>query len=92
MPISKERLAEIEAMPENKIDTSDIPELDETFFEKAQLVLPAGTTKKTVTMRMDEDVLEWFRSHGKGHLTRMNAVLRAYMLSHQHQDAGDTPR
>ena len=92
MPISKERLAEIEAMPVDKIDTSDIPELDEVFFEKAQLMLPAGTTKKTVTMRMDEDVLEWFRSHGNGHLTRMNAVLRAYMLSHRHQDTGETPR
>ena len=60
MPISKERLAEIKAMPDDQIDTSDIPELDETFFETARLVLPAGTKKKTVTMRMDEDVLEWF--------------------------------
>ncbi len=89
MPISKERLAEIEAMPDDQIDTSDIPELDETFFETARLVLPAGTRKKTVTMRMDEDVLEWFRSRGKGHLTRMNAVLRAYMLAHRGQDLSD---
>ena len=86
MPISKERLAEIEAMPDDQIDTSDIPELDETFFETARLVLPAGTRKKTVTMRMDEDVLEWFRSRGKGYSTRMNAVLRAYMLAHRGQD------
>ena len=89
MPISKERLAEIEAMPDDQIDTSDIPELDETFFETARLVLPAGTRKKTVIMRMDEDVLEWFRSRGKGHSTRMNAVLRAYMLAHRGQDLGD---
>ena len=76
-------------MPDDQIDTSDIPEQDDTFFEKAWLVPPAGTTKKTVTMRMDEDVLEWFRSHGKGHLIRMNAVLRAYMLAHRGQDLGD---
>ena len=76
-------MAEIEAIPEDRIDTSDIPELDATFFENARLMLPAGTAKKTVTLRMDEDVLEWFRSHGKGHLTRMNAVLRAYMLTHR---------
>ena len=64
MPVPKERLAEIEAMPDECIDTSDIPELDAAFFEKARLVLPAGAAKKTVTLRMDEDVLEWFRSHG----------------------------
>ncbi len=92
MPISKERLAEIAAMPDERIDTSDIPELDESFFEKARLVLPAGAAKKTVTLRMDEDVLEWFRSHGKGHLTRMNAVLRAYMLAHRDRESGEPRR
>ena len=92
MPVPKERLGEIEAMPEGGIDTSDIPELDAAFFEKARLVLPAGAAKKTVTLRMDEDVLEWFRSHGKGHLTRMNAVLRAYMLAHRDGEPGDRRR
>lgn len=89
MPISRERLAEINAMSDDQIDTSDIPELDDTFFETARLVLPAGTTKRAVTMRLDEDVLEWFRSGGKGHLTRMNAILRAYMLAHRGKELGD---
>ena len=39
MPISKERLAEIEAIPDDQIDTTDIPELDTSFFEKARLTL-----------------------------------------------------
>ena len=56
MTISKERLAEINAMPNDQIDTSDIPELDETFFEKARLVLPAGMTKKIVNMRKDKKI------------------------------------
>ena len=60
MTISKECLAEINAMPGNQIDISDIPELDETFFEKARLVLPAGMTKKTVNMRKDE---KFFRNN-----------------------------
>ncbi len=83
MTISKKRLAELDAIRDEDIDTSDIPELDASFFETAKLVIPAGLTKKTVTMRMDEDVLSWFKSGGKGHLTRMNAVLRAYMVSQQ---------
>lgn len=85
MSISKKRLDEIAAIPEEDIDTSDIPKLDEGFFQRARLVMPEGVTKKTVTMRMDSDVLEWFKGNGKGHLTRMNAVLRAYMQSHSNQ-------
>ena len=40
MPIPKERLAEIAAIPDAEIDTSDIPELDESFFAAARLVEP----------------------------------------------------
>lgn len=63
MTISKERLAEINAMPDDQIDTSDIPELDETFFEKARLVLPAGMTKKSVNMRKDEKIFRNSSTH-----------------------------
>ena len=50
-------------------------------WTKARLVLPPG--KENVTLRIDRDVLEWFRATGKGFHTRMNAVLRAYMEAHQ---------
>ena len=83
MPISKERLAEIEAIPGEEIDTSDIPEMDEKFFATARLVMPPGASKKAVSLRVDEDVFAWFKARGKGHLSRMNAVLRAYMLAHR---------
>ena len=63
MAISKERLAEINAMPDDQIDTSDIPELDETFFEKARLVLPAEMTKKTVNMRKDRKIFRNSSTH-----------------------------
>ena len=81
MAISKARLAEIAAIPDEQIDTSDIPELGDDFFRNARLVMPTEKTKTPVTMRVDTDVLEWFKGQGKGHLTRMNAVLRAYVLS-----------
>lgn len=44
----------------------------------AQRVQPK---KARVTLRLDEDLAAWFRGQGRGHQTRMNAVLRAYMLS-----------
>ena len=50
-------------------------------WTKARLVLPPG--KENVTLRVDRDVLAWFRGTGRGFHTRMNAVLRAYMEAHQ---------
>jgi uncharacterized protein (DUF4415 family) len=50
-------------------------------WTKARLVLPPG--KDNVTLRVDRDVLSWFRATGKGFHTRMNAVLRAYMEAHR---------
>jgi uncharacterized protein (DUF4415 family) len=81
MTISPQRLAQIEAIPEDQIDYSDIPQMDETFFKAARLVMPSGTQKQPISIRVDDDVLAWFKSQGKGHLSRMNAVLRAYMLA-----------
>lgn len=74
-------LEELAVLPDGQIDTSDIPPLNEAFFRNARLVMPDERTKTPVTMRVDADVLEWFKGQGKGHLTRMNAVLRAYVLA-----------
>ena len=49
---------------------------DVSFWTNAKLVLPKP--KQTVTIRLDADLLEWFRKH-KGYQTRINAVLRSYM-------------
>jgi uncharacterized protein (DUF4415 family) len=46
------------------------------FWAKAKVVMPRS--KKTVTMRLDADLLEWFRRNA-GYQTRINAILRAYM-------------
>ena len=55
--------------------------LGEEFWRSARVVLPPGKT--SVHLRLDSDVVEWFKSRGKGHLTRMNAVLRAYVEAQQ---------
>ena len=66
----------LKALKEEKIDTSEIPELDEEFFKKAVWRLPG---KQSVTIRIDTDVLEWFKAQGKGYQTRINHLLRSYM-------------
>lgn len=50
-------------------------------WTKARLVLPQR--KESIHLRIDPDVLVWFRTQGDGYLTRMNAVLRAYMNAHR---------
>ena len=73
----KKRLNE---MNDKDINLDDIPELDDEFFKSAQLQLP---NKQAVTMRLDSDVLEWFKKQGKGYQTRKNQLLRKYMETHQ---------
>ena len=47
------------------------------FWKSARVVMPSGKT--SVHLRLDSDIVEWFKANGKGHLTRMNSVLRAYV-------------
>jgi uncharacterized protein (DUF4415 family) len=61
------------------IDDPDGKPTDEEFWRDARVVMPRR--KETVTMRLDADLLEWFRS-GRGYQTRINAILRAYMNAH----------
>jgi uncharacterized protein (DUF4415 family) len=80
MTISKQRLNEIGAIKDENIDYSDIPELDDDWFEKATLVRPFT---KPVAVKVDNDVVEWYRSHDRNYLSKMNAILRAYMNKHK---------
>jgi hypothetical protein len=57
--------------------------LDEAFWRNAQLMLPSGGGKASIHLRVDRSVLDWFKAQGKGHLTRMNKVLRAYYETHR---------
>jgi uncharacterized protein (DUF4415 family) len=81
MTISKERLKQIESIPEKEIDYSDIPETDEAFWAKAELRLPQ--TKKGVYLRLDPDLIDWLKRQGPGYQTRINAILRSYMETHE---------
>jgi len=58
----------------------DVHRTDENFWKDAQVVWP--TRKSVVTMRLDTDLLAWFRQQ-RGYQTRINAILRAYMKAHE---------
>lgn len=80
-------LSEVEAIRERGEDPTraDAPEaesLGAEFWKSARVVMPSGKT--SVHLRLDSDVAAWFKAGGKGHLTRMNAVLRAYVEAQKH--------
>ena len=66
---------ELTALPDDELDCSDIPELDASFWEKAEVRMP---NKTGIYIKLDTDVLEWMKSQGKGYQPRINAVLRSY--------------
>ncbi len=72
----KTDFARLEAMTDDEIDTSDIPEMPPGFWKDAILVMPK---KKQVTIRLDADILDWLKRQGKGYQTKINAALRYYM-------------
>ncbi len=79
----KSNLKRIDALRDEDIDYSDIPALDEGFFEKARMVVPPG--KKQLTIRLDADVLAWLKAQGKGYQSRINAILRMYYEAHRNK-------
>lgn len=64
-----------------RVDAPERP-VDEDFWRTAQVVTPRFA-KRSIHLRLDADVLEWFRQEGPGHLTRMNAALRSFMEAHK---------
>jgi uncharacterized protein (DUF4415 family) len=73
-----ERLAR---MKPNEIDLSDVPEVTPEEFARGVVRhgLKPPLRKTQITLRIDSDVLEWFRARGKGYQREMNALLRAYV-------------
>lgn len=76
----RERLAALALMPDDQIDTSDAPFRPDAVWVEA-VDVPHG--KKQISLRIDEDVLNFFRQTGKRYQSRMNAVLRSYVEAHR---------
>ncbi len=88
--IVRHSLSQIRAMREQGEDKTspdalEAESLGANFWMGARVVMPGGKT--SVHLRLDSDVVEWFKANGKGHLTRMNAVLRAYVEAQKHSSS-----
>jgi uncharacterized protein (DUF4415 family) len=67
----------LNAMRDEQINLSEVPEIDPRVFKRMEIRMPKP--KELVSIRIDPDVLAWFRGQGRGYQTRINAVLRSYI-------------
>lgn len=79
-PMGRMDLARVRKMSEREIARTsplELAHLPADFWDDAKLVPPV--IKRAISLRVDPDVLEWFRAQGPRYQSRMNAVLRTYM-------------
>jgi uncharacterized protein (DUF4415 family) len=79
-PRQKKELAALAAVPDDQIDTSDIPELPPNAWKDAVRGRFYRPLKQAISMRLDADVVAWLKKRGKGYQTRANNILRRRML------------
>jgi len=75
----------VDETTDEEIDFSDLPEIPPEKFARGIVrkgLLPVAR-KTQITLRIDADVVEWFRAKGSGYQSQMNAVLRAYKQAHE---------
>ena len=79
----------VDKLRDKDIDLSENPEVTPEMFAKAVLRkgLKPVTRKSQVTLRIDDEVLTWFKNQGKGYQTRINSLLKAYKEANQNESA-----
>ena len=87
LPIDEQRFEKLRSMKDSDIDTTDMPPMTQeqlARFVPAKLLNRSlyRPVKVPVKINYDADILEWFRSFGKGYQTRINTALREYMMIH----------
>ena len=76
----REELRALAELPDDQIDTSDLPPLSDAQLARMVRGRFYRPVKQQITARLDADVLDWLKGQGPGYQSRMNAILRAAML------------
>lgn len=79
----RQQLKALAALPDDEIDLSDISERLTPNGPVYIGLFPSPGQKKSVTIRLDADMVNWFKAQGKGWQTKMNWALRLYYASHR---------
>jgi len=73
---------QLRTMKDEEIDFSDTPPIDPAMFKKMVIRMPEK--KAALSLRLDPNVIEWFKAQGPRYQTRINAVLQSYVRAHSH--------
>ena len=74
--LTQERIEQLKTLAEQPVDTSDIPELTKDDFFKMYRPI-----KKSLSIRLDSDIVAWLKSYGKGYQSRINSIFRNAMTA-----------
>ncbi len=74
----QKKLAALDNLEDKDIDVSDIPEITDAEWSRRKVGLIYRPIKKSISLRLDADVLEWFKAKGNGYQTAINRVLREH--------------
>ena len=77
----KREMAALAALPDEQINTTDIPELPPDAWKNALRGRFYRPIKQAVSLRLDSDVVAWLKKDGRGYQTRANRILRERMLT-----------
>lgn len=88
LPKGKTQWEKLESMSEEEIESSakadtENPRWTKNMLNSAKLQMPQK--KVSVHMYLDQDIVEWFKSKGKGYQPRINSVLKSYVHKHLHK-------
>ncbi|MES2614640.1 MAG: BrnA antitoxin family protein [Bdellovibrionota bacterium] len=75
----------LETMKGDEIDYSDLPATTQEFWDDSEVMMPAP--KKHISLRLDQDVVEFFKRDGQGYQSKINAVLKTYVFSQEKKKA-----
>ena len=78
-PKRMRELKTLRAMPDSQIDYSDAPAAPPAVWRDAVVGKFYRPIKQQLTLRIDADVIDWFRKQGRGYQTRINELLREAM-------------
>jgi len=81
---SRTNLAKLHSKDDQDIDYTDSKATTKAFWKDAEVFMPQS--KVHISLRLDEDILTYFKEEGSGYQSRINAVLKAYMHTHPHAD------
>ena len=83
--MKKENITSMTLQEANGLEPEKDPEEGSFDWSRAQINMPQP--KQPISVRLDADVIDFFKSQGKGYQTRINAVLRSYMIAHSEESA-----